>query len=123
MGTLLTEPLREDESVRECKMNRMREIPEAGRTDEGLENTLACEDAGLECCAGEQEEGGREAASGAAPHPTPAPYTSLLVILWLLWALLLSPFSYEETKSQRKMNSQSGSPLRRGRVIIRNIYV
>lgn len=37
-------------------MNRMLEMPEVGRTDEGLENTLACEDAGLECCAGEQEE-------------------------------------------------------------------
>lgn len=44
MGIILTEPLREDGSVRVCKMNRVWEIPEEGGAYEGHEGILAWDD-------------------------------------------------------------------------------
>lgn len=81
MGTLLTEPRREDESVRECKMNRMWEIPEVGRTDEGHENILACEDAALEMLCWKREKMGAKKAHSEPYPPQPHAHGNLTATL------------------------------------------
>lgn len=100
MGTVLTEPLREDESVRVWKVNRMWKIPEVGRTDERHENIVACEDAGLECYDGKR--GGTKGKQRCVESLTHPARILTAVSQQATLRLLFAPFSHEETKSQKE---------------------